>query len=180
MHAGKKYVAKSMTLERFGFVGLDKRCFWGMVGVEWLTPLRVTQIKPGAEAPKKPVKKPTPKPKPKTPKSKFCTMEGGSCGCKGTIYYGAKGHSKWAKKASKGFTGCNNGVFGDPFPGIKKQCRCDGTIIPKPKPKPKPKPVPKPVKKPVPKPPKKPTPPPPPPSEGVEMSKGVFRKHIKH
>ena len=108
MHAGKKYVAKSMTLERFGFVGLDKRCFWGMVGVEWLTPLRVTKILPGAEAPKKPVKKPTPKPKPK------------------------------------------------------------------------PKPVPKPVKKPVPKPPKKPTPPPPPPSEGVEMSKGVFRKHIKH
>ena len=42
MHAGKDYDAKTMTLERFGFIGMDKKCFWGMVGVEWLTPLRVT------------------------------------------------------------------------------------------------------------------------------------------
>ena len=42
VHAGKDYVAASMTLERFGFIGMDKKCFWGMIGVEWLTPLRVT------------------------------------------------------------------------------------------------------------------------------------------
>jgi hypothetical protein len=31
-----------MTLERFGFIGMDKKCFWGMIGVEWLTPLKIT------------------------------------------------------------------------------------------------------------------------------------------
>ena len=46
IHAGKKYSATSMTLERFGFVGQDKKCFWGMVGVDWITPLKVNQIKP--------------------------------------------------------------------------------------------------------------------------------------
>ena len=33
-----------MTLERFGFIGTDKKCFWGMVGVKWITPLKVEQI----------------------------------------------------------------------------------------------------------------------------------------
>ena len=41
MHAGKTYNDKSMTLERFGFIGMDKKCFWGMIGVEWITPLKV-------------------------------------------------------------------------------------------------------------------------------------------
>ena len=41
MHAGKAYDAKSMTLERFGFIGMDKKCFWGMIGVEWITPLKI-------------------------------------------------------------------------------------------------------------------------------------------
>jgi hypothetical protein len=59
MHAGKTYDAKSMTLERFGFIGMNKKCFWGMVGVEWLTPLRVSQIKPGTAKPETPkAKKP--------------------------------------------------------------------------------------------------------------------------
>lgn len=42
MHAGKNYDAKTMTLERFGFIGMNKKCFWGMVGVDWVTPLRVS------------------------------------------------------------------------------------------------------------------------------------------
>lgn len=76
MNAGKAYDAKSMTLERFGFIGMDKKCFWGMVGVEWITPLKIEQIKPGAAkpkpkpAPKKPAPKPKPKPAPKKPAAK--------------------------------------------------------------------------------------------------------------
>ena len=34
----------TMTLERFGFIGEDKKCYWGMTGVEWVTPLKVNQI----------------------------------------------------------------------------------------------------------------------------------------
>ena len=46
LHAGKKYDAGTMTLERFGFIGEEKKCYWGMVGVFWVTPLKVVQIKP--------------------------------------------------------------------------------------------------------------------------------------
>ena len=46
LHAKKKYSAKTMTLERFGFIGEDKKCYWGMVSVMWVTPLKVVQIKP--------------------------------------------------------------------------------------------------------------------------------------
>ena len=35
-----------MTLERFGFIGMDKRCFWGSIGVLWKRPLPVDQILP--------------------------------------------------------------------------------------------------------------------------------------
>ena len=44
LHAGNNFDPAKMTLERFGFVGTDKRCFWGMVGVKWITPLKVEQI----------------------------------------------------------------------------------------------------------------------------------------
>ena len=107
MHAGKDYDAKTMTLERFGFIGMDKKCFWGMVGVEWLTPLKVNQIKPG-----------------KGNGYKFCAKEHQTCKCTGTIKYG-KG-KKWVKKAAKksGSTPCSNGYFGDPIYGIVKDCYC--------------------------------------------------------
>merc|ERR1711981_1096616 len=36
LHAGKIYKAEEMTLERFGFIGTEKKCFWGMVGVKWI------------------------------------------------------------------------------------------------------------------------------------------------
>ena len=38
------YDPNTMTLERFGFIGEDKKCYWGMTGVEWVTPLKVSQI----------------------------------------------------------------------------------------------------------------------------------------
>ena len=40
------YDPATMTLERFGFIGSEKKCYWGMVGVEWVTPLKVEQIPP--------------------------------------------------------------------------------------------------------------------------------------
>jgi hypothetical protein len=44
LNAGHEYKDDTMTLERFGFIGTDKKCFWGMVGVKWITPLKVEQI----------------------------------------------------------------------------------------------------------------------------------------
>jgi hypothetical protein len=126
MHAGRAYNDKTMTLERFGFIGTDKKCFWGMIGVDWLTPLKIQQIKPGKEVPKKP-KAPTP---PST--AKLCKVEGGSCNCKGNLWYGKNG--KYVSKKTNGLTACTNGVFGDPIPGIKKECLCDGTIVKPPAP----------------------------------------------
>ena len=41
LNAGHEYKEDTMTLERFGFIGTDKKCFWGMVGVKWITPLKV-------------------------------------------------------------------------------------------------------------------------------------------
>lgn len=67
MHAGKTYDAKTMTLERFGFIGMNKKCFWGMVGVDWVTPLKIHQINPNGVKPKPP-NKPKP-PAEKTPLS---------------------------------------------------------------------------------------------------------------
>ena len=36
LNAGRTVDLKTMTLERFGFIGMDKKCFWGMVGVNWV------------------------------------------------------------------------------------------------------------------------------------------------
>ena len=41
MYANLDYNGETMTLERFGFVGMDKRCFWGNIGVLWKRPLPV-------------------------------------------------------------------------------------------------------------------------------------------
>jgi len=77
MHAGKKYNPKSMTLARFGFVGTDKSCFWGMTGVHWITPLKVDQIISKNPAPvvKKP-KTPVVKAKAPAPKKALTTSLG--------------------------------------------------------------------------------------------------------
>ena len=37
---------KTMTLHRFGMIGWNKDCYWGMTGVMWIQPLQVNQIKP--------------------------------------------------------------------------------------------------------------------------------------
>jgi cell division septation protein DedD len=41
MYSGIDYNEESMTLERFGFIGMDKRCFWGSIGIIWKRPLPV-------------------------------------------------------------------------------------------------------------------------------------------
>ena len=75
MYSNLDYDEDTMTLERFGFIGMDKKCYWGSIGVLWKRPLPVEQILPNAtlisEAPEPkpkphpPIKKPQPKPKPK-------------------------------------------------------------------------------------------------------------------
>ena len=49
-----------MTLERFGFIGMNKKCFWGMIGVDWVTPLKVEQIRPGGGETNNPAPTPAP------------------------------------------------------------------------------------------------------------------------
>ena len=61
MYSNLDYDADTMTLERFGFIGMDKRCYWGSIGVLWKRPLPVEQILPNNTVEvevKKPVKKP--------------------------------------------------------------------------------------------------------------------------
>jgi len=73
--------------------------------------------------------------------NKQCAVEGGTCRCNGTVFYGkrftngrpGKGRErsleqlkmeKYEEKAANGVIKCNNGVFGDPTPGYYKQCIC--------------------------------------------------------
>jgi parallel beta-helix repeat protein len=52
----------------------------------------------------------------------FCAREGGACTFSGTqqVRYGANG--LYAYKTLTGSTACTNSVFGDPAPGVAKQC----------------------------------------------------------
>jgi hypothetical protein len=52
-----------------------------------------------------------------------CAREGGFCDFRGTrrVRYGAAG--RFAERVSRDGTPCNNGVFGDPAPGIPKSCQ---------------------------------------------------------
>jgi len=71
MYANVDYDENTMTLERFGFIGMDKRCFWGSIGVLWKRPLPVEQILPNATITSvAPVPKPKPTPKPTPPPKK--------------------------------------------------------------------------------------------------------------
>ena len=47
MYSGLDYNEQTMTLERFGFIGMEKKCYWGSIGVLWKRPLPVEQILPG-------------------------------------------------------------------------------------------------------------------------------------
>jgi len=51
-----------------------------------------------------------------------CASEGGNCQCNGTVRYGENG--KFAFGNSSGRLACNNATFGDPIPGVYKQCYC--------------------------------------------------------
>merc|ERR1719387_633902 len=53
MYSGLDYDDNTMTLERFGFIGMDKACFWGSIGVLWKRPLPVEQILPNITIPTK-------------------------------------------------------------------------------------------------------------------------------
>ena len=52
----------------------------------------------------------------------FCAREGGTCSFSGTqqVRYGANG--LYAYRTLTGGTACTNAVFGDPAPGVAKQC----------------------------------------------------------
>ena len=56
-----------------------------------------------------------------------CAEEGGTCACTDGVWYGTA--DKWyGPKQGNDYNfavPCNNGVFGDPAPGIVKECRCD-------------------------------------------------------
>jgi len=62
-----------------------------------------------------------------------CAQEGGSCACRGTVYYLAptaprtRAHFNRQRKSirnSGGRIACNNGTFGDPHHGATKMCYC--------------------------------------------------------
>ena len=36
-----------LALDRFGLVGYNKTCFWGLIGIQWVTPLPVFQLNLG-------------------------------------------------------------------------------------------------------------------------------------
>mgnify|MGYP006096885791 CR=1 FL=1 len=67
MYSNLDYNDQTMTLERFGFIGMDKRCFWGAIGVLWKRPLPVQQILPNttltSEVKPEPPKPPKPEEK---------------------------------------------------------------------------------------------------------------------
>jgi len=56
----------------------------------------------------------------------LCAYEGGTCAVSGTqqVRYGANG--LYAYRTVTGSTACTNSVFGDPAPGLTKQCDSDG------------------------------------------------------
>ena len=41
MYSNLDFNPDTMTLERFGFIGMDKQCFWGSIGLLWKKPLPV-------------------------------------------------------------------------------------------------------------------------------------------
>src|SRR5450830_573215 len=52
----------------------------------------------------------------------YCASENGTCSFTGTleVWYGSG--TKWAVAPVKNGVGCNNNVFGDPYPGVGKSC----------------------------------------------------------
>ena len=42
-HKAKAINFKEFDLSRFGFIGSDKQCYWGLIAVHWIKPLPVSQ-----------------------------------------------------------------------------------------------------------------------------------------
>ena len=80
-----------------------------------------------------PTRHPTPFPTPApTPSEHTCAWEGGGCHCSGCVYYsransvrGMISTGRWSMRRANGHIGCNNGVFGDPWGGTRKNCICE-------------------------------------------------------
>jgi len=53
-----------------------------------------------------------------------CASENGNCACSGQVAYGASGTFNF--KLSSSTIACTNAVFGDPIPGVAKNCYCLG------------------------------------------------------
>ena len=50
MYANLDYDPASMTLERFGFIGMEKQCYWGGIGTLWKSGLGIEHVLPGSLA----------------------------------------------------------------------------------------------------------------------------------
>jgi hypothetical protein len=52
----------------------------------------------------------------------FCAREGGYCRFNGiaTVRYGARG--RYADRPAVDGIACSSGIFGDPYPGVRKSC----------------------------------------------------------
>ena len=46
MYSGLDYEPETMTLERFGFIGMEKKCYWGGIGILWKKGLSVEHVMP--------------------------------------------------------------------------------------------------------------------------------------
>jgi parallel beta-helix repeat protein len=57
----------------------------------------------------------------------FCSSEGGTCLVSGTQQVRYGGNNLYAYKTVTGSIACTNAVFGDPAPGVPKQCASSGT-----------------------------------------------------
>ena len=93
-----------------------------------------------------PTPAPTPAPAPSpAPTWTNCASENGTCSFSGTrqVRYGANGI--YATRTASTSIGCNNGVFGDPLPGIVKSCQYASTVSTAPAPGTAPAPAPSPA-----------------------------------
>jgi parallel beta-helix repeat protein len=69
----------------------------------------------------------TPIAPPSTDSWSVCANEGGTCAFTGTQQVRYGGNSLYVYKTLTGGTACTNAVFGDPAPGVAKQCAIGGT-----------------------------------------------------
>ena len=59
----------------------------------------------------------------------YCANEGGTCAFTGTQQVRYGGNGSYTYKTLSGGTACTNAVFGDPAPGVAKQCSIGATSL---------------------------------------------------